>query len=100
MGIETVLTLQAVDQIVDQETPVHMKNQECLAQGLANLLSGFFTAIGGDAMIGQSMINVINGAQGRLSAATDAIFLMFYIVAFGAFIEAVPTSGLAGILFI
>eukprot|EP00401_Gymnodinium_catenatum_P074692 CAMPEP_0117470600 /NCGR_PEP_ID=MMETSP0784-20121206/7299_1 /TAXON_ID=39447 /ORGANISM="" /LENGTH=570 /DNA_ID=CAMNT_0005264693 /DNA_START=232 /DNA_END=1944 /DNA_ORIENTATION=+ len=98
--IESVLTLQAVDQILDEETPVYMKNQECLAQGLANLLSGLFTSIGGDAMIGQSMINAINGAKGRLSAATDAIFLMIYIVSLGGFIEAVPTSGLAGILFV
>eukprot|EP00929_Paragymnodinium_shiwhaense_P052463 TRINITY_DN26281_c0_g1_i3.p1 TRINITY_DN26281_c0_g1~~TRINITY_DN26281_c0_g1_i3.p1 ORF type:complete len:545 (+),score=130.16 TRINITY_DN26281_c0_g1_i3:137-1771(+) len=98
--IESVLTLQAVDQILDQETSVAMKNQECLAQGLANALSGFFNAIGGDAMIGQSMINVFNGAKGRLSAATDAIFLMIYIVSLGGFIESVPTAGLAGILFI
>jgi MFS superfamily sulfate permease-like transporter len=98
--IESVLTLQAVDQILDQETSIPMKNQECLAQGLANFLSGFFESIGGDAMIGQSMINVFNGAKGRLSAATDAIFLLMYIVSLGGFIESVPTAGLAGILFI
>jgi len=98
--VESVLTLQAVDQILDQQTPVPMKNQECLAQGLANLVSGFFMAMGGDAMIGQSTINVLNGAQGRLSAIVDACFLMLYIVLLGDFIEAVPTASLAGILFI
>eukprot|EP00928_Gymnodinium_smaydae_P032559 TRINITY_DN23545_c0_g1_i1.p1 TRINITY_DN23545_c0_g1~~TRINITY_DN23545_c0_g1_i1.p1 ORF type:complete len:680 (+),score=108.10 TRINITY_DN23545_c0_g1_i1:54-2093(+) len=98
--VESVLTLQAVDQVLDEETSIPMKNQECLAQGLANLVSGFFMAMGGDAMIGQSMINVLNGAQGRLSAVTDASFLMIYIVALSPFIEAVPTAGLAGILFV
>jgi len=98
--VESVLTLQAVDQILDESTSVPMKNQECLAQGLANLSSGFFSAMGGDAMIGQSMINVLNGAQGRLSAVTDACFLLVYIVSLSAFIEAIPTAGLAGILFI
>lgn len=98
--VESVLTLQAVDQILDQQTEIPKKNQECLAQGLANLVSGFFNAMGGDAMIGQSTINVLNGAQGRLSAVTDATFLMLYIVLLSDVIEAVPTAGLAGILFI
>mmetsp|Transcript_29259 Transcript_29259/g.63630 ORF Transcript_29259/g.63630 Transcript_29259/m.63630 type:complete len:749 (+) Transcript_29259:73-2319(+) len=98
--VESVLTLQAVDQILDEYTPVYRQNQECFAQGVANLLSGFFMAIGGDAMIGQSTINVLNGAKGRLSAITDAIFLMFYICFFGPLIELVPTAGLAGVLFI
>lgn len=98
--VESVLTLQAVDQILDQTTEVPAKNQECLAQGLANLASGFFKAMGGDAMIGQSTINVLNGAKGRLSAITDACFLMIYIVYLSNFIESVPTAGLAGVLFI
>jgi MFS superfamily sulfate permease-like transporter len=98
--VESVLTLQAVDQILDQQTVVWKKNQECLAQGLANLASGFFKAMGGDAMIGQSTINVLNGAKGRLSAITDACFLMIYICSLSNFIEAVPTAGLAGILFV
>lgn len=98
--VESVLTLQAVDQILDQTTEVPAKNQECLAQGLANLTSGFFKAMGGDAMIGQSTINVLNGAQGRLSAITDATFLMIYVVSLSPFIESVPTAGLAGVLFI
>lgn len=98
--VESVLTLQAVDQILDQQTPVRKKNQECFAQGVANLLSGFFMAMGGDAMIGQSTINAMNGAQGRLSAFVAALFLLLHIVAFGGFIEAVPTAALAGILFV
>jgi len=51
-------------------------------------------------MIGQSTINVLNGAQGRLSAITDATFLMIYVVSLSPFIESVPTAGLAGVLFI
>jgi len=98
--VESVLTLQAVDQILDEQTPVWKKNQECFAQGLANLTSGFFKAMGGDAMIGQSTINVLNGAKGRLSAFIAAAFMLLHIVVLGDFIEAVPTAALAGILFV
>lgn len=98
--VESVLTLQAVDQILFEQTPVPLKNIECFAQGVGNLLSGFFMAMGGDAMIGQSTINVMNGAKGRLSAFTAAASLLFHIVVLSGFIEIVPTAALAGILFI
>lgn len=98
--VESVLTLQAVDQILFEQTPVYKKNQECLAQGVGNLLSGLFQAMGGDAMIGQSTINVMNGAKGRLSSITAALTLLFHINIMSGFIEIVPTAALAGILFI
>jgi len=98
--VESVLTLQAVDQILDEHTSVPKKNQECLAQGVANLVSGFFQSMGGDAMIGQSTINVMNGAKGRLSAVTDACFLLLYITQLNKAIESIPTAALAGILFV
>ncbi|MCF6293922.1 MAG: hypothetical protein L3J04_11065 [Robiginitomaculum sp.] len=33
-------------------------SKECAAQGVANVVTGFFGGMGGCAMIGQSMINV------------------------------------------
>jgi SulP family sulfate permease len=38
-----------------------------LAQGAANVLSGFFSGMGGCEMIGQSLINVCIGAKALLS---------------------------------
>lgn len=60
--IESVMTLEAVD-ILTKRTPTQFKaNQECIAQGFANFVCGFCNAMGGDAMIGQSTINIKNGA--------------------------------------
>ena len=53
--IETLLTQQLVDDITERRTSTR---KECIAQGAANLVNGFFGAMGGCAMIGQSMINV------------------------------------------
>jgi len=51
-------------------------------------------------MIGQSTVNVLNGARGRLSSISAAVFVIIFVVVASPFIEIVPTAGLAGILFI
>ena len=66
-GVESVLTLQACNEITDTVPKISDSNQELFAQGLANLVCGLFRAMGGDAMIGQSTINIMNGARHRVS---------------------------------
>ncbi|MEO1308964.1 MAG: SulP family inorganic anion transporter, partial [Pseudomonadota bacterium] len=62
--IESLLTLNLVGEITGQRGG---SSQECVAQGLANTVTGFFGGMGGCAMIGQSMINVKSGGRTRLS---------------------------------
>jgi hypothetical protein len=38
-------------------------SQECVAQGIANTVTGFFSGMGGCAMIGQSIINIKSGGR-------------------------------------
>ena len=42
--IETLLTQQLVDDIVEERTATHT---ECIAQGLGNIANGFFSGMGG-----------------------------------------------------
>ena len=56
--IESLLTLNLVGEITNQRGGA---SQECVAQGTANVVTGFFGGMGGCAMIGQSMINVKSG---------------------------------------
>ncbi|MGZ0187817.1 MAG: SulP family inorganic anion transporter, partial [Alphaproteobacteria bacterium] len=53
--IESLLTLNLVGEIKEERGGA---SQECIAQGVANTVTGFFGGMGGCAMIGQSMINV------------------------------------------
>ena len=53
--IESLLTLNLVGDITGKRGGA---SQECVAQGLANTVTGLFGGMGGCAMIGQSMINV------------------------------------------
>ena len=50
-----------------------------MGRGAANLTCGFFGAMGGCAMIGQSMININSGGRSRLSGVTAALMLLAFI---------------------
>ena len=98
--IESVLTLQCVDEILDDTSHATGRfTQECIAQGIANTMSGMFKAMGGDAMIGQSQINVKSGGVGRLSTAFASIMFLIFIVAASKVIELIPLAALTGVLF-
>ena len=74
--IESLLTLNLIDDMTDTRG---RPNKESLAQGCANIVTGFFGGMGGCAMIGQSMININNGAVKRLSGIATAIFLASFV---------------------
>ncbi|WP_028116680.1 SulP family inorganic anion transporter [Ferrimonas senticii] len=94
--IESLLTLTLVDELTQTRGK---GNRECVAQGSANLVSGFFGAMGGCAMIGQSMININSGGRSRLSGASAALFLLAFILFGAAAIELIPIAALVGVMF-
>jgi SulP family sulfate permease len=94
--IESLLTLTLVDELT--ETRGH-GNKECLGQGAANLICGFFGAMGGCAMIGQSMINIKSGGRGRLSGISASIALLAFVIIGSGFIEIIPVGALVGVMF-
>ena len=71
--IESLLTLNLVADLTNTKGGA---SKECVAQGSANIVTGFFGGMGGCAMIGQSMINVKSGARTRLSGIAAALFLL------------------------
>lgn len=94
--IESLMTLNLVDEI----TETHGNgNQECIAQGSANMLNGFFGGMGGCAMIGQSIINVNSGGRGRLSGIIASVTLLIFILFASEYIEQVPIAALVGVMF-
>ncbi|WP_420836133.1 SulP family inorganic anion transporter [Celeribacter indicus] len=94
--IESLLTLNLVGEIKGERGGV---SQECLAQGAANVVTGFFGGMGGCAMIGQSMINVKSGGRTRLAGIAAALFLLLFIVAASPLIEQIPLAALVGVMF-
>ena len=93
--IESLLTLNIVDEITDTRG---RGNREAVAQGMANILSGFFSGMGGCAMIGQSLINVSNGARARLSGIVASIMLLVFVMFGSSLIEKMPMAALTGLM--
>ncbi|NQY14156.1 MAG: SulP family inorganic anion transporter [Henriciella sp.] len=94
--IESLLTLNLVGEITNQRGGA---SQECVAQGTANVVTGFFGGMGGCAMIGQSMINVKSGGRTRLSGISAALFLLVFILIGSQWIEMIPLAALVGVMF-
>ena len=95
--IESLLTLNLIDEMTGTRG---QPNRECMAQGAANVVTGFFGGMGGCAMIGQSMINVNSGATRRLSGLATALFLLSFILFGSAWIERIPLAALIGVMFV
>ncbi len=95
--IESLLTMRLIDELTESRG---RGNRECIGQGVANTVTGFFGGMGGCAMIGQSMINVNSGGKGRLSGISAALFLLFFILVGSALIEIIPLAALIGVMFI
>ena len=94
--IESLMTLNLVDEL----TETHGNgNRECIAQGGANVINGFFGGMGGCAMIGQSIINIKSGGRGRLSGITAALALLIFILFASDYIEMIPIAALVGVMF-
>jgi SulP family sulfate permease len=94
--IESLLTLNIIDEITETRGS---SNRECVAQGSANILSGFLSGMGGCAMIGQSLINTSSGARARLSGITAAVMLLVFIMFGSSVIERLPMAALVGLMF-
>ncbi len=93
--IESLLTLNIVDEITETRG---RGNKEAVAQGIANILSGFFSGMGGCAMIGQSLINISNGARARLSGIVAAVVLLIFVMFGSGLIERLPMAALTGLM--
>jgi SulP family sulfate permease len=93
--IESLLTLNIIDEITETRGS---GNKEAVAQGMANVLSGLFSGMGGCAMIGQSLINISNGARARLSGVVAAVVLLVFVMFGARLIEQVPMAALTGLM--
>ncbi len=94
--IESLMTLTLIDELTETRGNA---NKESMAQGLANIVNGFFGGMGGCAMIGQSIINIKSGGRGRLSGIVAALALLAFVLFGSTYIEMVPIAALVGVMF-
>ncbi|QFG27224.1 SulP family inorganic anion transporter [Actinomadura sp. WMMB 499] len=93
--MESLMTAKLVDDITDTHSN---KTRESIGQGVANIVTGLFGGMGGCAMIGQTMINVKNGARTRLSTFLAGVFLMVLCIVFGPIVSDIPMAALVAVM--
>ncbi|WP_346237846.1 SulP family inorganic anion transporter [Niabella insulamsoli] len=92
---EGLLTLNLVDEMTATKGN---SNRECLAQGTANFVNGFFTGMGGCPMIAQTFVNLSAGARARLSGIIAAATILIIILVGAPLIGRLPMAALVGVM--
>ena len=92
---EGLLTLNLVDEITGTKGN---SNRECLAQGTANIVNGFFYGMGGCPMIAQTLVNLSSGSRARLSGIVAALTILVIILVGAPVIELLPMAALTGVM--
>ena len=92
---EGLLTLNLVDEITGSKGN---SNRECVAQGSANILNGFFYGMGGCPMIAQTLVNLSAGARSRLSGIVAALTILVIILVGAPVIGKLPMAALTGVM--
>ncbi|MFJ1588103.1 SulP family inorganic anion transporter [Streptomyces sp. NPDC088197] len=93
--MESLMTAKLVDEMTDTHSN---KTRESIGQGVANIVTGFFGGMGGCAMIGQTMINVKNGARTRLSTFLAGFFLLILCIVLGPVVSHIPMAALVAVM--
>ncbi|EGZ18490.1 hypothetical protein PHYSODRAFT_315251 [Phytophthora sojae] len=97
---ESLMTLQSVVDLKKEQLSQTATRKECIAQGIGNVLCGFFSGMGGCSMIAQSNGNILNGARYRLSSFMCGVCTFLVVFFASSVIERVPVACLTGILFV
>ncbi|NEU70161.1 SulP family inorganic anion transporter [Spirosoma agri] len=92
---EGLLTLNLVDELTATKGN---GDRECIAQGSANILNGFFFGMGGCPMIAQTLVNLSAGARARLSGIIASLTILLIVLVGAPVIERVPMAALTGVM--
>lgn len=95
--VQGLMTVQVVTSYV--KTPADT-SAVVWSMGLANLVSGFLGGMGGDAMIGLSTINCLNGGRGRLAPTVTALGVMICVMFAYPMLDYIPVAALSGVMIV
>lgn len=94
---EGLLTLNLVDEITGTKGN---GSRESVAQGVSNILNGFFTGMGGCPMIAQTLVNLNAGARTRIAGVVGALAILVVILVAAPIIEKIPMAALTGVMMV
>lgn len=96
-SLETLLNLEASDRL-DAGKRVSSTNQELLAQGVGNTLSGLIGGLPITSVVVRTSANVYGGAKTRVSTIVHGVLLFTAVFLGGPLLNRIPLSCLAAVL--
>ncbi|MFI5390884.1 MAG: SulP family inorganic anion transporter [Bacteriovoracales bacterium] len=96
-SLETLLSVEAVDKL-DPHKRVSNKNQELMAQGAGNIISGLIGGLPVTSVIVRSSANIASGGATKLTSIMHGFWLFLAVVFIPRFLELIPLASLAAVL--
>ncbi len=97
LSIDTLKTCVVLDQMTRSR---HDSNRELVAQGTANMVSAAVGGVCGAGQMGATLVNMVSGAQTRVSGIVEGVSALLVAVLLSSFIAWIPVASLAGILIV
>ncbi|WP_109833085.1 SulP family inorganic anion transporter [Reichenbachiella versicolor] len=98
-SLETLLSVEATDKL-DPEKRVTPTNQELIAQGCGNIVSGLIGGLPITQVIVRSSANIQIGAKSKLSAIVHGVLLMGCAIIIPHILNMIPLASLATVLLV
>jgi MFS superfamily sulfate permease-like transporter len=96
-SLETLLNLEASDRL-DSAKRVSSTNQELIAQGVGNVLSGMVGGLPVTSVVVRTSANIYGGAKTRMSTIFHGLLLVTAVFLGGPLLNLIPLSCLAAVL--
>lgn len=96
-SLESLLSIEAVDEL-DPYKRVTPTNRELKAQGIGNIVSGFFGGLPVTSVIVRSSANVNAGARTKMSTIYHGILLLVAVAFIPTLLNLIPKAALAAVL--
>ena len=93
--------LESLIMVRDTESTLGLKGdsfRESLVQGIANIATGITGGFGGCVLVGQSKLNLANGAKTQFSSVITSILFIVICLFFGRAINEIPIAAVVGVM--
>ena len=93
--------LESLIMVKDAESALGIKGdsfRESLVQGIANVATGITGGFGGCVLVGQSKLNLANGAKTQFSSVITSVLFIVICLFFGRAINEIPIAAVIGVM--
>ncbi|TBW35515.1 SulP family inorganic anion transporter [Siculibacillus lacustris] len=101
IGILGLLEALAIAKAIAHQSRQELDyNRQCIAEGIGNLVGGFFRCMPGAGSLSRTAINYSAGAETRWSGVVTAVVVAIVVLLFGPLAAFIPKAVLAGLLMV